>query len=119
MIDSEDDDSGIVNTTYYLDEDGDGFGNPENAIEDCKTDGYSEQSNDCDDTNPEINPDADEVCDGVDNDCDDSDSFNGIDEDFALDGSLFFLDSDGDGFGNTLEGTEEENSEIGMKRNTK
>ena len=52
LIDSEDDDSGIVNTTYYLDEDGDGFGNLENAIEDCKTvDGYSEQSNDCDDTN--------------------------------------------------------------------
>ena len=52
----------------------------------------------------EINPDADEVCDGIDNDCDDSDSFNGIDEDFALDGSLFFLDSDGDGFGNILGG---------------
>ena len=33
-------------------------------------DGYSEQQGDCDDTNPQINPVAEEICDdGVDNDC--------------------------------------------------
>ena len=50
---------------------------------------------DCDDENPDINPDQDEVCDGVDNDCDD-----GIDND-ALDTQRWYQDLDQDGFGNT------------------
>ena len=46
--------------TYY-DLDGDGYSNAPNA------DGTS---TDCDETNPDINPGATEVCDIVDNDCD-------------------------------------------------
>ena len=42
-------------------------------------DGYTENQGDCDDTNAEVFPGAEDVCDGISNDCDDD-----IDED-ALD----------------------------------
>ena len=32
--------------------------------------GYIEVAGDCDDGNAEINPGAEEICDGIDNDCD-------------------------------------------------
>ena len=50
-------------------------------------------SEDCDDSNSTINPNAEEVCDGLDNDCDDS-----ADEDVQ---STFYADSDNDGFGSS------------------
>jgi len=34
-------------------------------------DGYSEAQGDCDDDNADVNPEATELCDGLDNDCDD------------------------------------------------
>ncbi|MFH1466504.1 MAG: MopE-related protein [Pseudomonadota bacterium] len=49
---------------------------------------------DCDDGDPAIHPDAWELCDGVDNDCDGT-----IDEDDAVDASVWYQDADGDGFG--------------------
>ncbi len=49
---------------------------------------------DCDDYDALVNPDADELCDGVDNDCD-----GDTDEDDALDAETWYLDSDLDGFG--------------------
>ncbi|MGB8491308.1 MAG: MopE-related protein [Bacteroidales bacterium] len=59
---------------------------------DIDGDGYSPSMGDCDDNNAEINPGApDEECDGIDNNC------NGeIDEQ----ASKFYLDADGDGYGN-------------------
>lgn len=33
-------------------------------------DGWSIDCGDCDDTNPDVNPDGIEICDGIDNDCD-------------------------------------------------
>ncbi|MCR9015940.1 MopE-related protein [Aquiflexum gelatinilyticum] len=131
--------------TYYLDNDGDGFGNPQNSTtlcsntppigyvtnntdcndnnaaispntvwyKDADNDGYSDgttqiqcaqptnfrlasaltaTNGDCDENNSNINPGASEACDGIDNNC------NGqIDEGST---STFYLDSDGDGFGN-------------------
>jgi len=52
---------------------------------DADADGYLDQAcggTDCDDTDPEINPGADEVCDGVDNNC-----AGGIDEEPAASAS--------------------------------
>ena len=59
-----------------IDQDGDGF----------------LSSEDCDDNNPEINTNAIELCDGLDNNCD-----GNIDEDVM---TTFYADTDGDGFGN-------------------
>lgn len=50
-------------------------------------------SEDCDDTDAEINPSAEEVCDGVDNNCDGE-----VDVD-AVDAPTWYVDSDGDSFG--------------------
>ena len=63
--------------TFFLDSDGDGFGDANNSIVECSSStpsGYSINDLDCDDTNPSINPGAadsegngiDENCDGVD-----------------------------------------------------
>ena len=134
-------DEGLT-TTFYADTDGDGFGDPGNAVQDCNApagfvvdntdcddndadefpgqvwyldadgDDYSNGSSqttcqrptnhftaaeliatsgDCNDNNAAINPDATEICDGVDNDCDGS-----IDEGGT---QTFYADTDGDGFG--------------------
>ncbi len=58
---------------------------------DTDGDGY-DTSTDCDDLDPDINPAALEVCDGVDNDCDG-------DESGAIDAATFYIDDDGDGWG--------------------
>ena len=54
----------------YIDFDGDGFGNITYPSEDCEIpDGYTNNSDDCDDINPLIYPAAEEICDGIINDC--------------------------------------------------
>ena len=57
-------------TDYYHDGDGDGWGTDDSQCW-CYPTGYytASQPGDCDDTDPAINPDADELCDGLDNDC--------------------------------------------------
>jgi len=58
-------------TTLYADADNDGFGNPNVTVESCDpVPGYVANESDCNDSNAAINPNATEVCDGVDNDCD-------------------------------------------------
>ncbi len=60
-----------VQTTFYADTDGDGFGNAAVSQNACsQPSGHVSNSTDCDDTNPNIKPTATEICDGVDNDCD-------------------------------------------------
>ncbi len=93
-------DEGVSSTTYYADVDGDGYGDPMDSVEGCTVpDGYVANDMDCDDTNEEINPEATETCDGIDNNCD-----GFIDE--GLDVQTYYADSDGDGFGDPMNSVE-------------
>jgi hypothetical protein len=89
-----------VTTTFYADSDEDGFGNPSIQTEACEVpEGFVSVGTDCDDTNPNSFPGEEEVCDGVDNDCDDE-----IDEELAV---TYYVDNDGDGFGDPAQAVEE------------
>jgi len=82
---------------YFPDADGDGFGDG-NAVPigSCTpVSGLLEDGSDCDDADATVNPDAEENCDGVDQNCD-----GDIDDD-PVDGNIYYLDNDGDGFGSS------------------
>ena len=56
--------------TYWPDLDADGFGDPLSSIQSCEEEeGYINNNQDCDDSNPDINPFAEEICDEIDNNC--------------------------------------------------
>ena len=81
-------------TWVYPDGDGDGYGEDSGAERVCEVPtGYATEDEDCDDSDADIHPGADETCDDVDQDCDDD-----VDED-PTDGTEYFADSDGDGYG--------------------
>ncbi len=86
-----------IEPVYFPDNDSDGYGDANaEPIGSCTPlSGLLEDDSDCDDDNADINPDADETCDGVDENCD-----GDIDDD-PVDGQTYYLDSDGDGFGDT------------------
>ncbi|MCB9760882.1 MAG: hypothetical protein H6739_13675 [Alphaproteobacteria bacterium] len=81
---------------WYVDADGDGFGDPETEQASCDGEGLTADGSDCDDADPAINIAADELCDGIDNDCD-----GAVDEPSAADAADWYADVDGDGFGST------------------
>ncbi len=86
-------------STWYADMDGDGYGSIATFEVSCSPSiGYVADASDCEDTDPSTYPGATEYCDGMDNDCDGS-----VDED-PLDGSLFYLDADTDGYGDPESG---------------
>jgi len=87
-------DEGLPVIAYYVDADGDGVGSTR-AGEDCKAPppGHVAQSGDCDDANPSIRPGHAEACNGIDDDCDGT-------ADNGLPFQDFYVDADGDGFGN-------------------
>jgi len=62
------------------------FVEPEEStvIFDADMDGFTPTGGDCDDINPLVNPDAEEVDDGIDNNCD-----TVVDESFDLDGDTY------------------------------
>lgn len=56
----------------FVDVDGDGFGDPNASIEgdmSCSGQGLSSNQLDCDDSHASVNPDAEEICDGLANIC--------------------------------------------------
>ncbi len=80
-------------STWYADVDGDDYGDPDEWGVACDAPpGFSGNAGDCNDLDPDIHPDAAEVCDAVDNDCD-------IDVDEGLSGGPWYRDADGDGHG--------------------
>ena len=82
----DDDDSVSGQETWYVDADGDGYGLGRDTVEACEQpSGYAERGGDCDDDDPAYHPGADE------DDCTDP-------EDYNCDGSVGYVDADGDGF---------------------
>ena len=69
LLDADDPD--VEGTAYYPDGDSDGFGDASAAATlACEAPGgHVPDASDCDDADPEVNPDATEVCNGVDDDC--------------------------------------------------
>jgi uncharacterized delta-60 repeat protein len=82
---------------WFSDSDGDGFGNVYEWQQHCEQpEGYVSDSSDCNDLDPNIHPETDEYCDGLDNDCDGI-----IDPDSSLDAIIWYLDSDNDEYGDS------------------
>jgi hypothetical protein len=99
LIDDDDPNINIETaTTWYLDSDSDGYGGEETTQTCIIPNGYTDNSNDCDDQNVDIHPLADEVCDSIDNNCDSL-----IDDDDpninTATTTMWFLDNDEDGYG--------------------
>jgi hypothetical protein len=73
-LDCDDSDNTVgAEKPWYQDRDGDGYGDTATEIVACypPAENWVDRSNDCDETNPLVNPAADEICaDWLDNDCD-------------------------------------------------
>ncbi|HRF77352.1 MAG TPA: MopE-related protein [Chitinophagales bacterium] len=87
-------DEDAIFITYYLDNDGDFFGDILFDSTSCNVlVGYVENSDDCNDVNAEINPLISETCNGIDDNCN-------IEVDEGLTIYTFYIDVDGDTYGN-------------------
>lgn len=81
-------------TTWYLDIDGDRYGDSSSGIASCtRIEGRISEGGDCDDSNDAVNPTAAEICDGFDNDC------NGDIDGDAVNLQTWYADVDGDTWG--------------------
>jgi large repetitive protein len=88
-----------VTTTFYGDADGDGYGDPGSPTNACfLPPGASVNDDDCDDGEASVHPGGIELCDSLDNDCD------SVVDEYALDASTWYADSDLDGYGDPLTG---------------
>jgi len=81
-----------VQTTFFLDEDEDGFGASYSTQEACNApEGFVAKAGDCNDFNGDIYPNAPEACNDIDDDCDGQ-----IDDGIAT--QTLYKDNDGDSF---------------------
>ncbi len=84
-------DNGLDTTPWFLDGDGDGFGDEDASVDACgQPEGYVSVSGDCDDADTSYYPGADE------DDCTDPNDYN-------CDGSVGYADADGDRYPACLE----------------
>ncbi len=91
-----------VESIFYADDDGDGYGEPGNVEQACDApSGYVANNDDCDDDDAATSPAAYEICDEEDNDCD-----GDTDEDSAIDASTWYADDDGDDYGDSSDSQE-------------
>jgi len=87
-------DDGVAFSAWHPDQDGDGFGDAGKLTLACAAlPGAVTDASDCDDTATNVNPDAAEACNGVDDNC------NGLTDD-GFSGSTWYQDGDSDGYGN-------------------
>ncbi len=96
--DIDDNDRSVTDVpTWGRDFDSDGFGSSTQTYTQCEqpTSQYLQDTSDCDDYEPDVNPDALEICDGIDNDCD-----HAVDDDDTTHGGekTWYYDGDGDGY---------------------
>ncbi len=92
----DDDDSPVDPSTWYADADGDNYGDETTTATACNMPiDYVSDGTDCDDTSADVSPAASELCNGIDDDCD------GLvdDDDTPTDPSTWYVDTDGDGYG--------------------
>lgn len=95
--DGELDEDAVDPMTWFLDGDGDGYGDANVFLVVCnQPEGYVVRDTDCNDRFALMFPGASELCNNLDDDCD-----GWTDED-AVDQNVWYADADGDGFGNTL-----------------
>lgn len=87
-----------VTLIWYDDLDGDGYGDDASAFEVCvpQLTGV-DVGGDCDDSDPAVNPAAEEICSGVDEDCDGL--VDQEDDDFVNIEAIWYVDADDDGYG--------------------
>jgi len=89
----DDNDPGVQDQSdWYLDEDRDGFGTLVSTVLACfAPEGFAPTSDDCNDFNSSVHPNAPEICDELDNDC------GGVVDEGVT--TRFYFDGDLDGFG--------------------
>ena len=95
-----DEDGAAGCVTYFLDNDKDGFGVGQAVCSCSAKEGLTAtQGGDCNDSNPDVNPGKAEQCNGGDDDCD------GLaDEEDAQGCTLYYVDADADGYGDSVKG---------------
>jgi len=92
--DDDDPEGAADQLAKYVDGDGDGFGDGPVQLMCHHGPGHAAVDGDCDDGDPSVNPAARERCGGGDEDCDAQ-----TDEAGAEGATAWFVDADGDGFG--------------------
>ncbi|MFV8819644.1 MopE-related protein [Haliea sp. E17] len=115
VLDSLDNDcDGIIDeavSIFFRDVDGDGFGVHDWRMEALEAPaGFVTRDTDCDDNNSAIYPGAEEQLDSVDNNCDGT-----VDEGFRL--LNYYLDADGDGYGDRAQVIQAAEAPEGYVRN--
>ena len=84
-------------STFYDDDDGDGYGDSADRLAACdQPSGYVLNDSDCDDTDADISPADVEICDNIDNDCDGDIDDDDVD---VADQVTWYIDYDSDGYG--------------------